>query len=1007
MRKHFVSALYIVLFIFSAHAQQTLSQEEEERLYRQALEAFQDRNFSAAKPLFSKYLDLHSGIYSTEAHYYLAYTQLKTGDEEGVARLIAFISAEAGHPLAGSGYFVLGNHFFEEQEFARALRYYTQTNENQLSVDEQEEWYFKQGYSQLAQEQPEEAATAFEQTIDYYGAYQNDASYYLGQLYYDSRDFAAALEVLEPLEGRNTAYTEEVTSLIASIYFKQRNYRKLYTYVEDRVTKTASNANKTLNRLAGEAYFDERKYDLAAQYLQRFLDLSRNKAEAEVYFKLAYAYFQTSEDKRAIEYFKLSGLEKGELGQTSSFYLGQLYLRTGNLNYALSAFRKAMSAGSDEGMKEEAAFLVGKVNFDRKQHAEAISDLDLFLQSYPNSRWKTEANELLARSYLKTSDYDQAIAHLEQIPNKSNLMKAAYQKVTYQKGQLQFNDSKFQDAAKSFEKSVQFPIDLDIATHSNYLLGESYSILNQPQKAERAFLTAKRYNKSIWPVYADYGLGYIAYNEKNYASAERYFSAFLSNIHEGNDYYHDAKLRLADAKYVQKKYDEAIRLYEEIKSRSSYARDYIFYQLGLAHNLMGDQEKARVNFSNVLNQGKSSYASNALLQLAQTFIESGDFEEAVPPLSQVIREHPNSSLSVYARSRRALSYFNMDQMDKARADYQYVLENHITHPTANAALLGLQEISKRGVEISGFANYMESYRQANPDDNSLEVIDFDVAKSTYYDQKYSEAIAGLNAFIKKYPESGFMEDAFYFLADAHYRNQNWEQAAAQFEKLTRIENSAYFTRALDKRARSLIRMNKYKQAISSYRLLLRRSNRENDQYTANEGLMNAYFLSGKGDSTLYFADQILEGQWKPANAAPAAWLTKGKVYLNKKDYNAALDEFIKVINEVRNETGAEAMYLMAQVYFEQENYSRSLETLFNLNRDYATYSYWVSRSFLLIADNYLKMGELLQAEATLNSIVENSGIEEIVRMAKERLAKVEAATQEVLIKEDTVQSDSL
>lgn len=1006
MRKILAFTLYFIFSFFIAHAQQTISQDADERLYLSGLVAFQDRNYAASKSLFSKYLDYGNEQYAPEANYHLAYSKLKTGDESGAVALMNFIESYINHPLAVSGYFVLGNHFFEENDYREALKYYTKTNESQLLIDEQEEWYFKMGYSHLTLNDPEKAASYFQEVIDYFGNYHTDASYYLGQIYYEQKEYNAALNALEAIDNKETEYSGEVTSLIASIYYKQRNYKKLYAYVDQRLTTAVSGVNKTLNRLAGEAYFDEKKFTQAAQYLQRFLDLSRNRAEAEVYFKLAFAYFQINENQKAIDYFKLAALEKGEMGQVSSFYLGQLYLRTDNINYALSAFKKAVTSGSDERLAEEAAFLVGKINYDRKQYAEAIDDLVAFLEDYPNSRWKTEANELLAQSYLKTSNYDQAIAHLEQIPNKSTLLKKAYQKVTYQKGQLLFNDSKFKDAVEILEKSVVYPVDQEIAAHAYYLLGDSYSIMNQPRKAEKAFLSTKRYNGSIWPTYADYGLGYIAYNEKDFKSAENYFSTFLRKIHEGNDYYHDAKLRLADTKYVQKKYSEAIRLYEEIKSRTSYARDYIYYQLGLAHNLNGDQQRASVNFRNVLNEGESNYADNALFQLAQMSITSGNFDQAVAYLNQLIKEYPNSQLLPYARSKRALSYFNLNQPEKAQRDYEYILQNNLTHPVANEALLGLQEVSKKGVSVPEFEKYMETYRQANPDDNSLEVIDFEDAKAQYYNQKYDAAITALKDFIAKYPNSGFLEDAFYFLADSHYRKEHWEQAERYFDKLTEFENSAYLSRALDKRGKALMNINNYKKATVNYRKLLRKSTSPKDRYAANEGLMNAYYLLGNGDSTLYFADQILKNEWKATNAEPAAWLIKGKVFLKRKNYSAALDEFIKVINESRNETAAEAKYLMGQVYFEQEDYRRSLETLFDLNRNYATYNYWIGRSFLLIADNYLKMGELLQAEATLNSIIENAKIEEIVDQAREKLRKVEAATEEVLI-QDTVQSDSL
>ncbi len=54
----------------------------------------------------------------------------------------------------------------------------------------------------------------------------------------------------------------------------------------------------------------------------------------------------------------------------------------------------------------------------------------------------------------------------------------------------------------------------------------------------------------------------------------------------------------------------------------------------------------------------------------------------------------------------------------------------------------------------------------------------------------------------------------------------------------------------------------------------------------------------------------------------------------------------------------------------------------------------MGRSFLLIADNYLKMNELLQAKATLNSLIENHPSEEIKAKARKKLNEIDRLQQE-------------
>ncbi len=109
--------------------------------------------------------------------------------------------------------------------------------------------------------------------------------------------------------------------------------------------------NKQLNKLLGEAYFGDQKYTSAASHLQKYLDMSGNRADAETFYKLGFAYFQTNENQKAIENFKKVGLEKGAMGHISSFYLGQLYLKERNLNYAYSAFKTVANSTEDSEMR--------------------------------------------------------------------------------------------------------------------------------------------------------------------------------------------------------------------------------------------------------------------------------------------------------------------------------------------------------------------------------------------------------------------------------------------------------------------------------------------------------------------------------------------------------------------------------------------------------------------------------------------------------------------------------
>ncbi len=162
--------------------------------------------------------------------------------------------------------------------------------------------------------------------------------------------------------------------------------------------------------------------------------------------------------------------------------------------------------------------------------------------------------------------------------------------------------------------------------------------------------------------------------------------------------------------------------------------------------------KARTAFGRVVNTSdKSAYKDNALFQMGESFISEAAFAKASDMFSQVINEYPESPLLPICYSKRALCAFNLNKNNEAKNDYEYVLDNFISTPVANDALLGLQELIKRGVTVKKFDDYMEAFRQANPNDGSLEVIAFESAKNKYYAQQYNEAIVTLNKFTSEIP----------------------------------------------------------------------------------------------------------------------------------------------------------------------------------------------------------------------------------------------------------------
>ena len=95
--------------------------------------------------------------------------------------------------------------------------------------------------------------------------------------------------------------------------------------------------------------------------------------------------------------------------------------------------------------------------------------------------------------------------------------------------------------------------------------------------------------------------------------------------------------------------------------------------------------------------------------------------------------------------------------------------------------------------------------------------------------------------------------------------------------------------------------------------------------------------------------------------------------------------------DVKYEQGAEAKYLLAEIYFKQKNIQKSETEILDFIDKNTPHQYWLGKSFILLADIYLSRNDEFQAKHTLKSLVENYNVEDdgIIKEASQKLSVIE------------------
>ena len=116
---------------------------------------------------------------------------------------------------------------------------------------------------------------------------------------------------------------------------------------------------------------------------------------------------------------------------------------------------------------------------------------------------------------------------------------------------------------------------------------------------------------------------------------------------------------------------------------------------------------------------------------------------------------------------------------------------------------------------------------------------------------------------------------------------------------------------------------------------------------------------------------------------------RAKAYLGQNAANTAVKDLNELAKDTRNLYGAEAKYLLAQLYYDQGEMDKSEKEILDYIDRSTPHAYWLARSFILLSDVYMKMGRNLDAKQYLLSLQQNyHADDDIERMIEARLKKL-------------------
>lgn len=570
-------------------------------------------------------------------------------------------------------YYQLGYAYYKQKDYEKAISEFNKIIGGTNSIAQNAYYHLGESYVHLGKKQ--EALNAFRNAsqMDFDLKIQEDAwlnyakiSYEIGNPYQPAPQVLAAYLEKYP----NTAYKEEVETLLIDSYITSKNYKEALELLkgkrsfENKVAyqKVAFYRGLELYNegqfLEAERLFDESlseqqdavytsratfwkaetdynlgDFDEALVGFKQFKQQGESTTVPEyknVDYNLAYTYFKLKNYGKAIDHFKqYIAARNGD-----KVRLNDAYLRLGDTYFVSSEYQNAVSAYQDAIQLNEIdtdypafqkAISVGYAG----QSSKKIQELEQFISKYPNSKLRDDALYELGNSYVKANDTQKAMRAYNQLASEYR-MSSFVPKALLRQGLVYYNGGENEQALTKFKK-----------------VAGDYA--GSPE-AEQAVSTARL-------IYIDLG------RVDDYAA----WVKTLDYVEVTDKDLDDATYEAAEKQYLDNNTDKAISQFNGYLNQfpnGLHAQNAHFYVAQLYYK-KGLVENAAPHYQYIVEAPQSEYTEEALTRLSQFHLEKKNWNIAMPLLQRLEQEANFPQNVTFAQSNMMKAHYQLENYPQA------------------------------------------------------------------------------------------------------------------------------------------------------------------------------------------------------------------------------------------------------------------------------------------------------------------------------------------------------
>lgn len=427
----------------------------------------------------------------------------------------------------------------------------------------------------------------------------------------------------------------------------------------------------------GNAQLADRELDAALEAYSRAIDrdAAPDSLRHEVQFQKAWALYENGRfDQAAPAFTALSeSAARHQRGRDALFWAADSHFQSGRLDRARQLLLRYTDRYPDGRHAAAAQYALGWTYFKQQRYEPAARAFQRFLQDYRGADagipYRQDARLRLADCYYAMKRYDDAVE-------------------TYRR------------------------VDGEGADYALFQTGQALNFAGRPDEAVRTLRRlVDRYPDSRWREEALYRIGYVHFQQQDYAAAREAYREVIQRYPD-DALAAQAQYGIGDAYYNAGDMNQAVTAYRRVLERhpdsptATEAASSLFFAL----SALGQDDRAQSVIDSIAAANPDADIVDELrFRRAETAYQSGATDRALGLFQQFVRTSSNASLLPEAYYYLGVIYADRDQPTEARNYLRQLVDRFPNSDRRGEAALRLGDLN---LDREQYESALDAYRSA-------------------------------------------------------------------------------------------------------------------------------------------------------------------------------------------------------------------------------------------------------------------------------------------------------